>query len=116
MGTVKKKTRRAVKQPSAAHPLAAREAAAVAGLEAKAPERPLRPSQCRTHLKKTVAAAYRDIVAGFVGEAKSGSCQHLKMATEVVESKGRTQGRSRSKGPAERMLEELEREFPGDGL
>ncbi|MEO7027830.1 MAG: hypothetical protein ABI147_00310 [Acidobacteriaceae bacterium] len=103
------KKRRAVKQPSAVHHVGVGDA----GVDVKEPEKPLRPSQCRTHLRKTVAAAYRDIVAGFVGEAKSGSCQHLKMATEVVESKGRVRERSRGKGPAERMLEELEREFPG---
>lgn len=71
-------------------------------------EKPLRPSQCRTHLRKTVAAAYRDIVAGFVDQAKGGSCQHLKMATEVVDSEKRAKGGSRAKGPATAMLAELE--------
>jgi hypothetical protein len=75
----------------------------------KAPEKPLRPSQCRGHLRKKLAEAYPAIVAGFVEQAKSGSCQHLKMATDLVEAKkaGRA---SMAKGPAARMLEEWERE------
>jgi hypothetical protein len=92
--------RRPVKQPVAAKPLAAEEIAEVT-------EKPLRPSQCRTYLRKTVAGAYRDIVKGFVTQAKSGGCQHLKMATEVIESSKRTRTGPRVKGPAERLLEEL---------
>jgi len=75
-------------------------------------KKPLKPHQCRNHLRKTVAAAYRDIVAGFVKEATSGSCQHLKMATEVVESTKRVPKRLRPKGPAAQLLEDLDREFP----
>jgi hypothetical protein len=104
METAKK--RRPVKQPVAAKPLDADEGAGAV------PEKPLRPAQCRTHLRKTVAAAYRDIVKGFVDQAKSGSCQHLKMATDVVESAKRVGAGSRKKGPAELMLEELNVEFP----
>jgi hypothetical protein len=105
MGTAKK--RRPVQQPVAAKPLAAEDVVGAPGLEIVAPEKPLRPHQCRKHLRETVAAAYRDIVAGFVAQAMSGSCQHLKMATEVVESPKRTRVGPRVKGPAERLLEEL---------
>jgi hypothetical protein len=94
--------RRPVKQPVAATPLGA-----VTEIEAKAPEKPLRPSQCRKHLRKAVAEAYRDIVRGFVGQAMSGSCQHLKMATEVVEPEKRVKAGPRVKGSAEKLLEEL---------
>ena len=106
MDTAKK--RRPVKQPVAAKPLAAEDVVgALPRVEIVAPERPLRPSQCRTYLRKTVAAAYPEIVDGFVTQAKSGGCQHLKMATEVVESPKRTRVGPRVKGPAERLLEEL---------
>ena len=106
MGTAKK--RRPVKQPVAAKPLAAEEVVgAPPSVEIVAPEKPLLPSQCRKHLRTTVAEAYRDIVQGFVTQAKSGSCQHLKMATEVVESNKRTPTGRRRKGSAERLLDAM---------
>jgi hypothetical protein len=105
MGTAQQ--RRPVQEPVAATPLAAKEVVGAPRVEIVAPEKPLRPHQCRKHLRETVAAAYRDIVAGFVDQAKNGSCQHLKMATEVVESPKRTRVGLRVKGPAERLLEEL---------
>jgi hypothetical protein len=103
------KKRRPDKQPVAARPLAALEVGQE--IEITAPEKPLRPGQCKKHLQKTVAAAYREIVAGFVEQAKGGSCQHLKMATEVLESAKRMRPGPRVKGPSELMLEELEREL-----
>jgi hypothetical protein len=75
-------------------------------------EKPLRPHECRTHLRKAVAAAYRDIVAGFVLEATGGGCQHLRMATEIVESKKRVRKVVRPKSVTAQLLEELDREFP----
>lgn len=50
-------------------------------------ERPLRPSQCRTFMRDQLAREFRGIVQGFVQEAKSGSCQHVKLATELLDSK-----------------------------
>jgi hypothetical protein len=106
MDTAKK--RRPVKQPVAAQPLAVDEVDVTSlGAAIVTPEKPLRPHQCKKHLRETVAAAYRDIVKGFVTQAKSGSCQHLKMATEVVESPKRTRAGPRVKGPVESVLEEL---------
>jgi hypothetical protein len=110
MTTAKK--RRPVGVSAAAVPLgpdegvgaAARVVVGVAG-------KPLKAHQCRNHLRKTVAVAYRDIVAGFVEEAKSGSCQHLRMATEIVESKKRVKRSTRVKGPAAELLEDLGTEF-----
>ena len=49
--------------------------------EAVETEKPLRPSQCRTHLRRELAREFRGMVKGFVQEAKSGSCQHLMLAT-----------------------------------
>ena len=109
MKTAKK--RRLDGGPAAAMPLDG-EVIAEAVMEVAKVKKPLKPHECRNHLRKTVAAAYRDIVAGFVEEAKSGSCQHLKMATEVVESKKRVRKSSRPKSATEELLEELEREFP----
>ena len=78
-------------------------------LESAGELEPLRSGECRKHLRATVAGAFRLIVAGFVEQAKSGSCQHLKMALEVLEPKKRAP--SRQKGPAELMLEEFDREL-----
>jgi len=103
MGTAKK--RRPVDELAAATPLAARLGGESSAVTLKAP---LRPHQCQRHLRLTVAAAYRDIVAGFVDEAKAGSCQHLKMATEVVASKKRVRAAKRVKGPSELMLEKFD--------
>lgn len=75
-----------------------------------AKEKPLRPSQCAKYLRTEVAGAFRQIVAGFLSAATSGSCQQLKLATEIVESKPKGKG-SRAKGPAQRLMEDLEREF-----
>jgi hypothetical protein len=83
-----------------------------AGVDGAAVEKSLTPNQCRKYLRKTVAGAYRDIVAGFVKEAKMGGCQHLKMATEVVQSTRRPKAVRRVKDSATLMLEKLEREFP----
>ena len=52
-------------------------------------EKPLRPGQCRAHMRKVLAAEFTEIVKGFVEQAKSGSCQHVKLATELLESKRR---------------------------
>jgi hypothetical protein len=111
MKTAKK--RRLDGAPVAAMPLDGEEiAGAVMGVEVEDAKKPLKPHQCRNHLRKTVAAAYRDIVAGFVKEATSGSCQHLKMATEVVESQKRVKKSLQPKGAAAQLLEDLEMEFP----
>jgi hypothetical protein len=111
MGTANK--RRPVNQPVAAQPLDGDGVIeTVAGVDGAAVEKSLTPNQCRKYLRKTVAGAYRDIVAGFVKEAKAGGCQHLKMATEVVESTRRPKAVRRVKGAAALMLEKLEREFP----
>ena len=72
------------------------------------PEEALKPGECRPFLRKTLAAAFPVILQGFVNEAMKGSCQHLKMVTELTRSQKR-EGEPRGKGPAELMLEELER-------
>ena len=70
-------------------------------------EKPLRPGQCRAYLRKAVAAAFRDIAHGFIQQATTGSCQHVKMAADVVSSKKPNGAESRVKGPAEQLMDEL---------
>jgi hypothetical protein len=73
--------------------------------EAGEAEKPLRPRQCHKYLQKTLASEFRAIVQGFVGEARNGSCAHMKLAVELLEStKPEPRG---TKGSAQRLLEEL---------
>lgn len=60
-----------------------------AAKEVTAEEKPLQPSQCRAYMRSTLAREFRGIVDGFVEGAKSGSCQHVKLATELLEPKRR---------------------------
>ena len=79
-----------------------------AELMAEAPEqteKPLRPRQCHRYLQKTLASEFRTIVAGFISEARSGGCAHMKLAVELLEP-DKDDGRRR-KGSAQRLLEEL---------
>jgi hypothetical protein len=81
------------------------ELAAEAAESQEAQEKPLRPKQCHKYLQKTLAAQFKSIVAGFVGEAQKGGCAHMKLAVELLES-AKDEGRQR-KGSAQRLLEEL---------
>jgi hypothetical protein len=65
----------------------------------------LTPSQCRLHMRRTLAREFEDIVEGFVKAAKKGSCPHVKLATELL--KPERPRASRTKGPVARLLEEL---------
>lgn len=73
----------------------------------QAEEKPLRPSQCRRYLRTELAGSFRGIVKGFVKQAKSGSVQHLKVATALLEERGTK--RQRGKGPAELLLDQMRR-------
>jgi hypothetical protein len=70
--------------------------------------RHLRPSECRSHMRRTLAKEFQGIVDGFVEAAKKGSCPHVKLATELL--KPVRKGPSRKKGTATRYLEQIERE------
>jgi hypothetical protein len=67
-------------------------------------ERPLRPRQCHKYLQKTLASEFRTIVAGFISEARSGGCAHMKLAVELLEP---AKDQRLRKGSAQRLLEEL---------
>jgi hypothetical protein len=68
----------------------------------------MRPSECRSHMRRTLAKEFQGIVDGFVAAAKKGSCPHVKLATELL--KPMRTGPSRKKGTATKYLEMLERE------
>ena len=68
----------------------------------------LRPSECRSFMRRTLAKEFQAIVDGFVEEAKKGSCQHVKLATELL--KPIRKGPSRKKGTATRYWEQLDKE------
>jgi len=64
----------------------------------------LKPSACKSHMRKRLAESFDEIVDGFVKEAKKGSCPHVKLTNELLETASGKRA-SRKKGPAERMLE-----------
>ena len=77
------------------------------GVDAQKPKY-MRPSECRRHMRKTLAREFENIVDGFVKAAKKGSCQHVKLATELLKSERKVI--SRKKGSATRYWEELQKE------
>jgi hypothetical protein len=68
----------------------------------------MRPSECRSHMRRTLAKEFQGIVDGFVEAAKKGSCPHVKLATELL--KPIRKGTSRKKGTATKYWEMLQRE------
>ncbi len=71
-------------------------------------EPPLRPGQCRAHMRKVLAKEFRGIVAGFVEGAKSGSCQHVKLATELLETRRRAPSRPSGGKTIRRLIRRME--------
>jgi len=69
-------------------------------------KKPMKPSACRRYMRKELATHFEAIVEGFVTGAKAGNCGHVKLATEFLEEKVVVK-KSRKKGVAERLLEEL---------
>jgi hypothetical protein len=86
-------------------------------------KRALSPSRCRTHLRRELGRQFEQIVQGFVEQAKTGSCQHLKLATELleIEPEPKDQRKSRRKrgpGPVAAFLQQMQQtSTPGtDGM
>jgi hypothetical protein len=69
----------------------------------------MRPSECRSHMRRTLAREFQGIVDGFVEAAKKGSCPHVKLANELL--KPIRKGPSRKKGTATRYWEQLDKEL-----
>ena len=84
------------------------------GKREDAPEsakKPLRPAQCRAHVKRELAENFRSIVDSLVESAKAGSFQHVKLVIELLEARPGEKEKGRRKGPGTltRMLREIER-------
>ncbi|MDE1163745.1 MAG: hypothetical protein PW792_17610 [Acidobacteriaceae bacterium] len=73
------------------------------------PSKPLRPAQCARYLRRTLAEHLPGILYGLVRGARDGSCQHVKLATELLQV-AQMPGERREKGSAAKLLEELENE------
>lgn len=61
------------------------------------PEKPLRPAQCRAFMRRHLAESFPRIVEGFVNQAETGSCMHVKLASELLDSKRKVSGAARSR-------------------
>jgi hypothetical protein len=68
----------------------------------------MRPSECRSHMRRTLSREFDAIVKGFVEAAKKGSCPHVKLAVEMM--KPDRKGPSRKKGSATKYWEKLQAE------
>ena len=68
------------------------------------------PGGCRTYMRKTLAKEFPEIVQGFVEAAKTGSCTHVKLVTELMRPIRQYKPRQK-KGPARRFIEKLEKEY-----
>jgi hypothetical protein len=69
----------------------------------------LAPAGCRAYMRKTLVKEFPKIVKGFVDKAKTGSCPHVKMVTELMKPIRQVNPRQ-NKGPAARFIERLEKE------
>ena len=65
----------------------------------------MRPAQCRKYMRKRIAEEFPAIVQGFLDGAKTGSCTHVKLATELLGEPEAS--RTPRKGSALRLLEKL---------
>ena len=74
-------------------------------------ERLMRPSGCREYMRKQLAQEFPGIMEGFVEAAKTGSVQHVKLATELL--KPTRKGTTRKKGSVAMLLEKLEKDGRG---
>lgn len=76
----------------------------VAGM-AKKKQRALETKQCQRHLERRLRAEFRQIVEGFMEQAKQGSCAHMRLATELLEEARKAD--LEKKGTVHRLLEEM---------
>lgn len=64
---------------------------------------------CRAYMRRRLVKEFPEIVQGFVEAAKTGSCAHVKLATELIRP-AKAGSKRTKKGPAVRFLEMLDRE------
>lgn len=60
-------------------------------------------------MRRTLAAEFEGIVSGFVKQAKSGSCPHVKLASEFLEPRRRASRPKSGRAAIARWVEEVER-------
>jgi len=72
----------------------------------------LRPAQCRTYLRNLLAERFPVIADAFVKQAEAGSCQHLKLVTQLLEPPKKASRAKPRKGVLQLWHEQLEREHP----
>jgi hypothetical protein len=75
----------------------------------KEEKRLLAPAGCRAYMRKTLVKEFPEIVQGFVDAAKTGSCPHVKMVTELMKPVRKANPRPK-KGPAAKLIENLEKQ------
>lgn len=80
------------------------------GVEQEAKKKPLAPGQCRAFMRRTLAEEFPGIVDGFVKQAKRGSCQHVKLATELLEPRRRQKRVDDGRAVLESWVKELRQE------
>ncbi len=76
---------------------------------ARLPAKPTRPGQCRAYMRQALTQEFEGIVKGFVEGAKSGSCQHVKLATELLEPRPRVKQEKTGRRTILRWVDEMER-------
>lgn len=69
-------------------------------------DKPLQLRQCRGYLHKTLQNEFKEIVDGFVNQAKQGSCAHMKLTAELLEQAD-MERQQQGKGSAQRLMEEI---------
>ena len=70
---------------------------------------PMRPAECRAYMRRTLAERFPEIVDGFVKGAKSGSCPHVKLATEFLEVRRTAQPAKTGRAVLTKWIDEMER-------
>lgn len=73
-------------------------------------EKTLTPGRCRAFMRRRLAEEFEGIVNGFIKSAKEGSCQHVKLTTELLEPRKRQAKKIESRGTLQRWVEEIERQ------
>ena len=81
----------------------------VTGALTKEDKRLMVPGGCRAYMRKTLVREFPAIVQGFVEAAKTGSCPHVKLVTELMRPVRQSSPREK-KGPVARYMEERLRE------
>lgn len=65
-------------------------------------------AQCRTYMRKVLVREFPAIVQGFVNGAKEGSCQHVKLATELLDARKPATPVKRGQGTLKRLIRKME--------